>query len=156
MEPELTLKRESPGNPDIAALLSEREVYLGALYPNRVGLRRGIERDANVLGLFGLRRGGELVGCGSLIRHPDFLEVKKVFLAARVRGTGLGRYLMAGLEAEAEAAGFALLRLEVGRRQAAALRFYRRLGFSDTVAFPPYREDPISCFLERRLVASVT
>jgi putative acetyltransferase len=151
MGTELILQREAPTDPDIAVLMAEREAYLQGLYPDRVGLRRAVELEAKVLGFYGLRSDGEVVGCAGLILHPGFLEAKQVFLTPRARGKGFGRWLMAGLEEQAQRAGFDLLRLEVGVRQPQAFGFYRRLGYAETAAFSPYRPEPTSRFLEKRL-----
>lgn len=153
MKDVLALRRELPGTPGITALLAERDQYLQALYPDRVQLRHAVESAANEFGLYGLRQGGRLVGCGSLVRHSTFMELKKVFLTASARGKGLGQHLLATIETEARAAGCALLRLEVGTRQEAAFRLYRRMAYIEVGPFPPYRAEITSRFMEKRLEA---
>ncbi|HEX5379228.1 MAG TPA: GNAT family N-acetyltransferase [Phenylobacterium sp.] len=143
--------REAPDGPDLVALLAERETYLQALYPGRAPARRAVELLADTHGFYGLRVDGRIVGCGGLIRHSGFMEVKRVFLSEAVRRRGLGRFLMAALEAEATASGCALLRLEVGARQPDAIGLYQRMGYVETGPFPPYRADPVSRFMEKRL-----
>lgn len=145
------MRRERPDDPDLIALLTERETYLQGLYPERTARRRSVEAQADELAFYGLRKGGRLVGCGCLLRHPGFLELKKLFIAEAARAQGLGREMVAGLEAEARAAGYSLIKLEVGTRQAPAHGLYRKLGYVECSPFPPYRADPLSCFMEKRL-----
>jgi putative acetyltransferase len=149
----LALHREHPDDPEVIAFLTERETYLQVLYPERVIIRRAVELLAHELAFYGLRQDGRIIGCGSLLRHPDFMELKKVFIAEAMRGRGLGRYLMAAIEAEARALGCKLLKLEVGTRQEAAVSLYRGLGYVETGPFSPYRPDPISRFMEKHLEA---
>jgi putative acetyltransferase len=56
----------------------------------------------------------------------------------------------------AREAGLALLKLETGDRQQAAIRFYARMGFRDCGDFEPYSSMPqeniaTSLFMEKRL-----
>jgi putative acetyltransferase len=66
--------------------------------------------------------------------------------------------LLARIEKEARDAGFALIRLETGVRQMAALRFYQRAGFQPCAAFGAYatmapQAIATSVFLEKQLGA---
>lgn len=90
---------------------------------------------------------GRPVGCGALRRlretavlqelGPQVGELKRMYVAPDVRGQGIGRALLARLEAEARALGLARLVLETGTRQVEALALYRRAGFT---GIPPYGE----------------
>jgi putative acetyltransferase len=44
-----------------------------------------------------------------------------------------------------------LARLETGNVSVGALKLYRRAGFKEIPAFPPYKPDPLSIFMERAL-----
>jgi GNAT superfamily N-acetyltransferase len=61
-----------------------------------------------------------------------------MYVAADVRGQGIGRALLDRLEAEARALGLARLVLETGTRQSAALALYRRAGFTPISADGEY------------------
>ena len=54
------------------------------------------------------------------------------------RGCGVGRRLIEWLVASARVAGIASIRLELRADNAAALAFYRRLGFAETSLVPAY------------------
>src|SRR5580692_5516582 len=59
---------------------------------------------------------GEPAGCGALKFHPDApAEIKRMWIAPAARGLGLGRRLLAELEAHAAARGVRVLRLETNR-----------------------------------------
>src|SRR5260370_23540497 len=75
-------------------------------------------------------REGVAVGCGALrLLDAESAELQRMYVQPAVRGKGLGRRLVAALEAEARALGVRRLVLETGARQAAALPLYRATGF---------------------------
>src|SRR5947207_7534106 len=88
-------------------------------------------------------RGGTAVGCGALrLLDAETAELKRMYLSPIVRGKGLGRRLVAALEAEARALGVRRLVLETGVRQAAALALYRATGFHPIPLFGEYCLSP--------------
>jgi ribosomal protein S18 acetylase RimI-like enzyme len=88
-------------------------------------------------------RGGAPVGCGALrLLDPDTAELKRMYVSPGARGRGLGRRLVAALEAEARALGVRRLVLETGVRQAAALALYRATGFQPIPLFGEYCLSP--------------
>ena len=81
-------------------------------------------------------RYGEPVGCGALKFHPDApAEVKRMWVAPSARGLGLGRRLLAELEARAAAHGVRVLRLETNRTLGEAIGLYRSAGYREVAAF---------------------
>ena len=69
----------------------------------------------------------EPVGCGALKLHPGApAEIKRMWVAPSVRGLGLGRRLLAELEARAAAQGVRVLRLETNRALGEAIGLYLR------------------------------
>lgn len=88
-------------------------------------------------------REGIPVGCGALrLLDAERAEVKRMYVAPGVRGTGLGRRLVAALEAEGRALGVRRLVLETGVRQAAALALYRATGFHPIPLYGEYCLSP--------------
>jgi ribosomal protein S18 acetylase RimI-like enzyme len=76
------------------------------------------------------------VGCGGLKFHPGApAEVKRMWISPAVRGLGLGRRLLAELEAEAARHGVRVLRLETNRTLAEAIAMYRAAGYREVPAF---------------------
>jgi DNA-binding MarR family transcriptional regulator/ribosomal protein S18 acetylase RimI-like enzyme len=79
---------------------------------------------------------GEPVGCAALKFHPGApAEIKRMWVAAGVRGLGLGRRLLAELETRAAAHGVQVLRLETNRALAEAISLYRSAGYREVTAF---------------------
>ena len=75
------------------------------------------------------------------------------------RGKGVEQALLARIEMEVRAARLAVLRLETGERQEAAIRLYMRAGFRRCPAFGSYAEMAAeavctSVFFEKLLMAS--
>jgi len=79
---------------------------------------------------------GEPAGCGALKFHPGApAEIKRMWVAPAVRGLGLGRRLLAELEAHAAAHGVRVLRLETNRTLTEAISLYRAAGYREVPAF---------------------
>jgi len=78
----------------------------------------------------------EPVGCGALKFHADApSELKRMWVAPRIRGLGLGQRLLHELERHAKEAGVATLRLETNRSLTSAIAMYRRSGYQEVPAF---------------------
>ena len=90
---------------------------------------------------------GQLVGSAQLAfpawpnaRHR--VEIQKVFVAAEVRGRGIGRSLMTALHEAARQRGRCLIVLGT-RRGGPAERFYRQLGYREAGVIPGYTTDAV-------------
>jgi DNA-binding MarR family transcriptional regulator/ribosomal protein S18 acetylase RimI-like enzyme len=78
----------------------------------------------------------EPVGCGALKLHANApAEIKRMWVAPRARGLGLGRRLLHDLERHAREAGATVLRLETNRALTEAIALYRRAGYREMPAF---------------------
>jgi GNAT superfamily N-acetyltransferase len=95
---------------------------------------------------------GSPVGCGGFRRlGPTRAEIKRMYVDPAARGRGVGRRLLADLEARAEAVGYREVWLETGTEQPEAIALYVRSGY---VPIPPYGEfehDPGSRCYRRTL-----
>lgn len=145
----------SPHDPGALRLLRASDEYMAALYPAESNHLE--PPDALALPhvrFFGLFADGQLAGCGAF-KHMDddgvYGEVKRVFVDPAFRGRGLGKRIMAHVEARALESGLALLRLETGIRQHEALAMYLGLGYRLRNPFGAYRPDPLSLFMEKNL-----
>jgi putative acetyltransferase len=144
--------------PDVVSLIGALNEELGALYAPEQ--RHGLALDALFqphIRFFIAWRDGQAIGCGGVAFFDGFAEAKRMYVRPEARGQGIADALMARLAAETAASGRDLLRLETGIHQHAAIGFYRRQGFGDCAAFPPYTEMPpdaviTSVFLEKRLL----
>jgi len=83
---------------------------------------------------------GEPVGCGALRFHGDEpAELKRMWVAARARGLGLGRRLLGELEARAADHGARAVRLETNGSLTEAIALYRSAGY---VEVEPFNDEP--------------
>ena len=82
----------------------------------------------------------DVVGCGALkFHHGAPAEVKRMWVSPAVRGLGLGRRLLAELEAHAAARGVRTLRLETNRALGEAVSLYRTAGYREVA---PFNDEP--------------
>jgi GNAT superfamily N-acetyltransferase len=78
----------------------------------------------------------EPAGCGALKFHPGApAEIKRMWVAPAMRGTGLGRRLLTELEEHAAAQGARAVRLETNRALGEAIRLYRTAGYREVSPF---------------------
>jgi GNAT superfamily N-acetyltransferase len=93
---------------------------------------------------------GKAVACGAVhVIAPGVAEVKRMFVAPRVRGRGLGRALLDALERRAVELGCEVARLDSTEPLAEAMALYRSAGY---VEIGDYNRNPnATIWLERRL-----
>ena len=92
---------------------------------------------------------GEPVGCGALRMYGgEATDIKRMWVAERARGLGLGRRLLAELEARVATP---VVRLETNRALTEAIAMYRAAGYTEVPAFnaEPYGDH----WFEKRLSA---
>src|SRR5947209_17026595 len=78
----------------------------------------------------------EPIGCGAVKFHENTPgEIKRMWVAPRARGLGLGRRLLEALERSAREAGITVLHLETNRSLIEAIQLYRDCGYQEVEAF---------------------
>ncbi|MGA7986987.1 MAG: helix-turn-helix domain-containing GNAT family N-acetyltransferase [Candidatus Dormiibacterota bacterium] len=79
---------------------------------------------------------GNPVGCGALKFHGNEpAELKRMWVDVSARGLGIGRRLLALLEAQAAQRGVTLIRLETNESLVEAVALYRSAGYAEVAAF---------------------
>jgi putative acetyltransferase len=157
---EITVELVPEATEDVRALIAELEEILSAEYPPEQ--RHGLALDAIFtphIRFFLARSKGVAVGCGGVALFADFAEIKRMYVRDVARGRGVAQALLARIERETRDSGLALLRLETGVRQTAALRFYQRVGFQICAAFGAYatmapHAVATSVFLQKQLAGA--
>ena len=149
-------------HPDAYALRRAMVDELAPLYPEMAFDRPdGFERLDAAQGrtaatTFLARRDGVPVACATHRRAvewgDDAAELKRLYVAPDVRGSGLARRLVACVEDAARADGARRIVLDTGIRQPAAIRLYLDLGYR-AVAPPPgtWQGLPVSLWFARDL-----
>ena len=85
---------------------------------------------------------GEPIGCGAVKHHPDApAEIKRMWIAPRARGLGLGRRLLETLEACAKAGGARVARIETSAVLSEAKSLYRSSGWAEVA---PFNDEPFA------------
>jgi putative acetyltransferase len=149
---EITLRVESPRQPDVVRLIEALDVYQSGLYPAESNHFLDLDALAGPdMRFFVARQAGQAVGCGAIRIDPaGYGEVKRMFVSTEARGLKLGRRILDRIEEEARREGLACLRLETGIHQPEALGLYRSAGYVERDAFGDYSPDPLSVFMEKR------
>lgn len=78
-------------------------------------------------------------------------EVKRMYVRAPARRTGIARVVLAHLEATAAESGVDVLVLETGLKQPEAIRLYESSGYVRVPPFGYYRDYPTARHLAKRL-----
>ena len=94
---------------------------------------------------------GRAIGCGAVVFHDGYGELKRMFVHAPHRGQGIARQLLMFLENEAAGRGCPRLMLETGISQPGALGLYENAGYARCEPFGNYADDPFSVFMQRTL-----
>ena len=151
---EYVIRLEDPRQDDVIRMLSALDKYLQFLYPPESNHIPDIAAlCAPDMRFWVARREGVAHGCGALrIDAAGYGEVKRIYVTPEARGQNVGRAILACIEDQAAREGLALMRLETGIHQAAAHALYRSGGYAECAPFGEYRLDPLSVFMEKRLV----
>lgn len=125
-----------PDEAPAAELLEEMVAEMRELY-SIAGAVVGVPLEPSELGppagvYLVARSGAEVVAGGGLrLVTPHIAEIKRMYVRPEYRGHGVGRALLAALEAEALPLGAHIARLDTGPKQPYALGLYRRSGYVD-------------------------
>ena len=149
----IVIARVDPRELQVRKLIEELDGYQSALYPAESNHLLDIETLARPqMWFFSVMVESEVVGCGGIWLHDDYVEIKRVYVSPRARGLGLAKKIMARLEDEARLAGMTIARLETGIHQPEAIGLYRALGYRERGSFGDYPvDDPNSVFMEKAL-----
>ena len=150
----LRLVECDPADPAARACLAAYYAELDARFPGGFKVEQSHHPDTADLvrprGAFLVAfAGGEPVGCIALKGTPGWGELKRLWVAPALRGSGLGRRLTDHAEALAKELGYTLLRLDTNRALTGPIAMYRAWGWQEIARFndDPYAE----VFFEKRL-----
>lgn len=149
----LHIQAEPPDSPVARVLIAELDAVLEPLYPPKSRHGYSVEKLIQQgVAFFVAYLDGQPVGCGGAqIIGDEYAELKRMYVRPAFRGQGVGKQLLAHLQAYAYEQGLRVLRLETGVYQTEALGLYQRFGFQRIPPFGPYFEDPVSICMEKKL-----
>ena len=144
---------EHPASADASALISELDAHLEPLYARESRHGFSVQKlIADSVAFFVIRDNGAPAGCGGIkLFGTDYGEIKRMYVRPEFRGRSFGKLMLDHLADYATKHGTAVLRLETGIHQHAAIRLYEGEGFRRIPPFGDYRDDPVSLCYEKRL-----
>lgn len=163
MSERIVIRRESPDQPEVTALLAELDAYLGSLYaPEANHILDLHDLLQPEVAFFVARENlpqGRAVGTAAYRRMngepatggQPYGEIKRMYVDPAFRGERLGAKLLAALEQGLREEGFGLALLETGGAQTEAVRLYERAGYRPCAAFGGYPDNGLSVFYGKRL-----
>jgi DNA-binding MarR family transcriptional regulator/GNAT superfamily N-acetyltransferase len=134
-----------PAAPEAQYCLREYFTELDRRFATGFDPRRGTVPDAGEFAppggvLIVASLWSEPIGCGGLLLHDDdAADVKRMWVDRSARGLGVGRRLLAELEAHAIRSGRTVTRLETNRGLAEAIALYRSAGYAEV---EPFNDEP--------------
>jgi ribosomal protein S18 acetylase RimI-like enzyme len=132
---------EDPTTPDARWCIEQYFSELNTRFETGFDPSKSIPADTHELvpprgALLIARLRGGPIGCGALKFHPgEPAELKRMWVAPKARGLGLGRRLLVELERHAKEAGTRVVRLETNRTLSEAIQLYRSSGYREVAAF---------------------
>ena len=138
----------------VAAMESEVQRALGPMTPERTSTVAPAEMVPPV-GWFVLVCVDGQVAAGGGVRGlgDSVAEIKRMYVLPPLRGRGLGRTLLEGLEAAAADLGYERVRLDTAASMDAALALYGRAGYR---AIPDYNGNSYASFWGEKVLAGRT
>ena len=144
---------ESPKQPEIVALIAELDAYQDTLYPAEA--RYALDLDALALPsvIFAVARDadGVATGCGAIVLHDDYGELKRMYLRPEARGRGTAQQVIEFLESAARTHGCETVLLETGPNSHQALAFYDKQGYERRGPYGAYPDHPLSVFMGKQI-----
>ena len=153
----LAIAVETPLSDDVRRLVAALNEAALKLTPREFAHHLTVEQMAGPeMTVFVARDGDEAVAMGSLRRHPGGVgEVKRMYTMPQHQGRGIGKRILAEIEALARREGLASLALETGNNFDAALHLYRKAGFGACEPLLGYPPSPYTEFFRKSLTVSV-
>jgi putative acetyltransferase len=148
----ISLKKCSPFQSEVSALIDELDAYQGSMYPFESNYHDS--RDTlNLPNCYFIAAYDDqkICGIGAVKLFADYGEVKRVYVSQNARGKGIAPLIVNELEKFLIKNGITISRLETGNRHLDAIKLYQKLGYLQTSRFGDYPPDPLCVFMEKNL-----
>jgi [ribosomal protein S5]-alanine N-acetyltransferase len=152
---QIVLRAEDPGSQEAWPLVEQLDALQISLYPPeslRLAPVDELRRPEATFLVAAIN--GQIVGCGAMVDRREYAELKRMFVLPASRGLGVGRRILAMLEARATCLGLRSMMLETGVAQPEALGLYERAGFQRRGPYGGYPDDALTVFMEKELGAT--
>jgi putative acetyltransferase len=144
----------SPESSHAIALIAELDAHLSSRgYPQESRHGYSVQKLLReAVAFFVAHCDGAAAACGGVqLYGVEYAEVKRMYVRPTFRGMGLGKLMLNHLAEYARQRGAAILRLETGIHELAAIGLYEGFGFRRRPPFGEYRDDPFSLYFEKAL-----
>lgn len=134
--PVITITPVSPTNEAVQKLVATLDTYQISLYnitPCQLEPVALLERSGAYM--VGAYEGDRLIGIGAVKLFDDYSEIKRMYVEEGARGKGCADKILGALEEHARKNRRFRIYLETGNLQEAAIRFYKRSGYSEVDSF---------------------
>ena len=149
----LTIKPVDPNQIEVMHLIEQLDAYQSSLYPPESNHLDSIDELSQSNAFFlAAYMGSKICGIGSVKLIDDYGEIKRVYLPSNQRGKGVAQAIMKELENHLIKQAVTFARLETGIHQKVAIRLYETLGYYRIDPFGEYKVDPLSVFMEKKLL----
>ena len=141
---------------EISDLIEQSRQYQKSIYPAdsiyQVDPQALIGGEMYFVGVYDEEMLG---GIGAVIIQQDdarYGEIKNLFVNPVFRGRGVAKTIMQALEQYLIDNNVTVSRLETGVHQPESVSLYHRLGYKNRSAFGVYESDPLSIYMEKKLL----
>lgn len=145
---------------EVVQMIARLTAEMARRYPNEGGAGKPstAAEFAPPHGMFLVARvDGLAMGCVGLKllseRPRKIGELKRMFVDPAARGRGVGKALLAALEARARALGYEAIWLEAGTPQPEALGLYEAVGYKVIAPFGEFKASPLTVAFGKELSA---
>lgn len=148
----ITITPVSPTNEAVQKLVATLDEYQISLYnitPCQLEPVSLLEKSGAYM--VGAHAGDTLVGIGAVKLFEDYAEIKRMFVEEGFRGFGCADMILGALEEYALKKGRFRINLETGNLQEAAIRFYKRSGYSEVESFGDRVQNGVSVYFYKEL-----
>lgn len=148
------LLRTDSANPDFIDLTARLSAFLAVVNGENDAYYAHFNKIDTIPNAVVALIDGVAVGCGAFRRLSDgVVEIKRMFVEPDLRGQGIGRAILAELEAWARELGAKTARLETSKRLESAVELYRSAGYRLIPNYDQYIGMDDSVCFERSLLS---
>ena len=148
----MTIEAGDPKDPQATALLKQSHALMQDLFEPEENYSLDIEElCAPTIRFLVAKDGDTVTGTAALALKTGYAEVKSMFVDPARRGQGIADELMEALDQAAKAEGIMQLKLETAHKLEAAVKLYKRHGYTECGLFGDYEPNETSLFMEKHL-----
>ena len=148
----LKLVRTDAKHPDFENLVSQLNSYLKTIDGNDHEFYMQYNGIAILKHVIVAYLNGTAVGCGAFkVFDVNSVEIKRMYTVPEFRGQQIASQILIELETWASELGYTVIVLETGKRQTAAVNFYKKNNYNVAENFGPYKNVDNSICFEKKL-----